>query len=241
MASTTSVSPSKAAIWEDFIDIFYAPSQVFRRREQGSPVIPIVIIALLVGTIFFLNSGALRPIFDAEFDRQMAAQMRSDPRITPEVIDRMRSVVHRVGQVGLFLYVPIAAAGIGLATWLAGKIVDARQSLRAAFVVGAYALAPRVLEGVVNGIQGLVLDPSQMDGRFRITFGPGRLLDPDTVSPLLIALVGRLDVFTIWITVLIAIGLSVTGRIPIARAAVAAAIVWMAGGLPLIFQAIGAM
>jgi hypothetical protein len=93
----------------------------------------------------------------------------------------------------------------------------------------------------VNGIQGLVLDPSQMDGRFRITFGPGRFLDPDTVSPLLVALVGRLDVFTIWITVLVAIGLSVTGRIPVGRAAIAAAIVWLAGGLPLIFQAIRAM
>ena len=238
MASTASASPSKTAIWEDFIDIFYAPSQVFRRREQGSAVIPIVVLTLLVGTIFFLNSGALRPIFEAEFDRQMGAQMRNDPRITPEVMDRMRGVGHRVGQVALFFYVPIAAVGIGLATWLAGKLVDAQQSIRAAFIVGTYSLAPRAIEGVVNGIQGLILDPSQMDGRFRITFGPGRFLDPDTVSPLLIALVGRLDVFTIWITVLVAIGLSVTGRIPVRRAAIAAAIVWLAGGLPLIFQAI---
>jgi hypothetical protein len=94
---------------------------------------------------------------------------------------------------------------------------------------------------VINSIQGLFLDPAQLDGRFRISFGIGRFLDPDTVSPLLIAVVGRLDVFTLWITMLIAIGLSVTGRIPLSRAAIAAAIVWLVGGLPLIIQALRAM
>ena len=52
------------------------------------------------------------------------------------------------------------------------------------------------------GLQGLFLDPAQLDGRFRLSFGVGRFLDPDTVSPLLLAIVGRVDVITIWITVL---------------------------------------
>ena len=84
------------------------------------------------------------------------------------------------------------------------------------------------------GLQGLFLDPSQLDGRFRLSLGVGRFLDPDTVSPLLLAIVGRVDLITIWITVLVAIGLCVTGRIPLRKAAIAAAIVWLVGGLPLI-------
>ena len=47
-----------------------------------------------------------------------------------------------------------------------------------------------------------------------------------------------MDLFTIWITVLVAIGLCVTGRIPLAKAAIAAAIVWLVGGLPLIIPAL---
>ena len=228
----------RTAVWEDFIDIFYAPSAVFRRREQGSVWVPLLVVALLTGTIFYLNSGALQPLFEAEFNRQMAAQMKTNPQITPEVVDRMRGVAHRIGQVAAFVFVPIAIAAVALVSWLSGKLVDAKQSLHAAFVVAAYSYVPRILEGVVNGIQALVLDPAQFDGRFRITFGPGRFLDPDTASPVLIALVGRLDVFTLWITVLIAIGLCVTGRIPLRRAALAAAIVWFVGGLPLIVQAL---
>ena len=241
MATTAPVETSRAAAWEDFIDIFYAPSAVFRRREHGSVFLPLVVVTLLTGAIFFLNSGALRPLFDAEFDRSMAAAMRDNPNIPPEAVERMRGFASRVGQIGVFVFLPIAMLCVGLVSWLAGKLVDARQSLHAALVVGAYAFAPRVLEGVVNGVQALFLDPAQLDGRFRITFGPGRFLDPDTASPLLVAVVGRLDLFTLWITVLIAIGLCVTGRIPMRRAALAAAIVWLVGGLPLILQALRAM
>ena len=98
-----------------------------------------------------------------------------------------------------------------------------------------------MLDGVLHGLQALFLDPAQLDGRFRLSLRLGRFLDPDTSSPLLLAVVGRLDLITMWITVLIAIGLSVTGRIPLGRAAIAAAIVWLVGGLPLILPALRAM
>jgi hypothetical protein len=241
MATATSADTTRAAIWEDFVDIFMAPSSVFRRREHGSVFIPLIVVTLLTGVIFYLNSGALQPLFDAEFDRQMAAAMRDNPKITPEMMEGMRTFGRRVGQVGVFVFLPIAMLCVGIVTWIAGKLVDAKESFFTALVVAAYSFTPRILEGVVNGLQALFLDPTQLNGRFRITFGPGRFLDPDTTSPLLLATVGRLDLFTLWITALIAIGLSVTGRIPLGRAAIAAAIVWIVGGLPTILQALRAM
>jgi hypothetical protein len=235
---TAPVATSHAAVWEDFIDIFYAPSAVFRRRENGNVFIPLAVITIICGALFYLNSGALQPVFDAEFDRQMAAVMRQNPNIPPEAVDRMRGFATRIQQVAMFVFIPCAILGVGFVSWIAGKLVDATQSFRAALIVGAYAYSPRILDGVLHGLQGLFLDPAQLDGRFRLSFGVGRFLDPDTVSPLLLAVVGRIDVITIWITVLIAIGLCVTGRIPMRKAAIAAVIVWVVGGLP---QVIGAL
>jgi hypothetical protein len=235
---TAPVATSRAAVWEDFIDIFYAPSAVFRRRENGNVFIPLAVITIICGALFYLNSGALQPVFDAEFDRQMAAVMRQNPNIPPEAVDRMRGFATRIQQVAMFVFIPCAILGVGFVSWIAGKLVDATQSFRAALIVGAYAYSPRILDGVLHGLQGLFLDPAQLDGRFRLSFGVGRFLDPDTVSPLLLAVVGRIDVITIWITVLIAIGLCVTGRIPMRKAAIAAVIVWVVGGLP---QVIGAL
>ena len=237
----TPVAAPRAAIWEDFIDIFYAPSSVFRRREAGNFFIPLAVITIVCGALFYLNSGALQPMFDAEFDRQMATAMRQNPNIPPEAAERMRGFAMRIQQVGMFIFLPLAIFGVGVTTWLAGKLVDAKQTFRAALVVGAYAYAPRIIDGVLHGLQGLFLDPSQIDGRFRLSLGVGRFLDPDTASPLLLAIVGRVDLITIWITVLVAIGLCVTGRIPLRKAAIAAAIVWLVGGLPLVIPALRAM
>jgi len=228
----------RAAIWEDFIDIFYAPSAVFRRRETGNFFIPLAVITIVCGVLFYLNSGALQPMFDAEFDRGMSVARRQNPNMPAEAIENMRSIMSRVQIVMIFVFIPIAIFGVGVATWLAGKLVAAKQTFKAALVVGAYAYAPRIIDGVLQGLQGLFLDPEQLNGRFRLSLGIGRFLDPDTASPLLLAIVGRMDLITIWITVLIAIGLCVTGRIPLRKAAIAAAIVWLIGGLPLILPAL---
>jgi hypothetical protein len=231
----------RAAVWEDFIDIFYAPSSVFRRRENGNVFVPLAVITIFCGALFFLNSGAMQPVFDAEFDRGIAAAMRQNPDMPAEAAERMRGFAIRMQQVFIFIILPLAMFGIGVTTWIAGKLVDAKQTFRSALIVGAYAYAPRIIDGVLQGLQGLFMDPEQMDGRFRLTFGIGRFLDPDVVSPLLLAVVGRIDLITIWITVLVAIGLCVTGHIPLRKAAIAAAIVWFVGGLPLILPALQQM
>jgi hypothetical protein len=235
------VAAPPAAVWEDFIDIFYAPSDVFRRRENGNFFIPLVVITIVCGVLFYLNSGALQPMFDAEFDRAMAMARRQNPNLPPEAVENMRAFASRMQIVMIFIFIPIAIFGVGVATWLTGKMVDAKQTFKTALVVGAYAYAPRILDGVLQGLQALFLDPADLNGRFKLTFGVGRFFDPDATSPLLLAFVGRIDLITIWITVLIAIGLCVTGRIPLGKAAIAAAIVWLLGGLPLILPALQQM
>ena len=47
----------------------------------------------------------------------------------------------------------------------------------------------------------------------------------------------RFDLFTIWITVLLAIGIHVVGKIPKQQAAIVAAIAWLVGALPAILGA----
>jgi hypothetical protein len=231
----------RTALWEDFIDLFYAPSYVFARRMNGSFWVPMFTVTVLLGTLFFLNSGAMQPIMDAEFNRGIAVAMRNNPQLNAEAAERFRALATRLGQVFIFVMMPLTIAAVGICLWLLGKLVEAKQTLKAAMVVAAYAFVPRVLEAVVGGVQAMMMDPSQLNGRFRISLGPGRFLDPDTTSPVLLAIVGRMDVFTIWVTVLLAIGLSVTGNIPRSRAAVAAGIIWVLGALPLIFQAIRTM
>lgn len=231
-------TPAKpASRWEDFIDIFYAPSSVYERRRNSGFGIPMIVVTLLIGLIFIANSNAMQPIMDAEFARGAAQAMKQNPQITPEAMEKMRSVGETFAKIGAFIIIPVGMLLTGLVLWIVGKFFDAKETLAAAIMVAAYAYVPRVLESIVNGVQLLLMDPASLDGRYRISLGLGRFLDPATASPMMLALLGRIDVFTIWLTVLLAIGLSVTGRIPRSRAAIAAVIVWLVGALPGVLQA----
>jgi hypothetical protein len=236
--AVSTTKAERAGVWEDFIDIFYAPSQVFARRAQESFWVPMVVVTLAVSALFYLNSGVLRPIMDAEFNRGMAAAMKQNPRLTPEMAERFRQTGMLVAQVGSLIFVPLGIFMTGTVVWLIGKLFEARQAYRAAIVVAGYAWVPRILEGVLAGLQGLILDPDQLNGRFRLSLGVGRFLDPDTTAPILVAVAGRIDLFTIWVTILLAIGLSVTGGISRSRAFLAAPLIWAAGGIMVVIQAL---
>jgi len=226
----TVAPPDDASVWEDFIDIFYEPSAVFARRSGF--IIPMLVVVLLVGGLYLLNSAVWAPIVDAEMARAFAKQ----PNLTAEQMETARKFGGVMNKIGVVIFTPIAIFFTGLALWVVGKFFDAKETLGKAVMVASYAFIPRIVEGVVTSIQGLLLDPSQFTGRWRISLGVGRFLDPDTTSPALLGLLGRVDVFTIWVTVLLVIGLSVTGKIPRARAAIAGVIVWFLGAVPLLLQ-----
>jgi len=231
-------APEATSAWEDFIDIFHAPAAVFRRRERGSWFLPALVVAVLVGILFITSQGVLEPVLDAEFERSAGAAMRANPQITPEMMQQARSMNAMVTKVMVFVAMPIVIWLVGTALWLVGKLVDAVQSYHAALVVAAWAYMPKVLDSMATAIQSFVFTPAELDGRYRLSLGVGRFLDPDTTSPLVLALVGRLDVFTIWVTVLLAIGLMVTGKVDRVRAIAAGAGVWVLGAIPGVLQAL---
>jgi hypothetical protein len=223
-----------ASRWEDFIDIFYAPSAVFARRAASGFFLPMVIVTLAAGALFLLNSGVWSQVMDAEMTRALAKQSQT---LSPEQLERARAIGGTISKIGVLVFIPIGIFFTGLALWLVGKLFEAKETFGQALMVASYAYLPRVLEGIATSIQGLVLDPSTFTGRWKLSLGLGRFLDPDTASPVLLALLGRVDVFTIWVTILLAIGLAVVGRIPRSRAAIAGVLVWVLGAIPLLLQA----
>jgi len=226
-------APSKpASLWEDFIDIFVSPSEVYERRRSSGFFVPLLVFTVLMTVLFVIGKPVLSAVFDAEFSRGIAAAMRQNPQIRPEQMEKGRAFAEKFAPIAAFFTAFIAPLLTGLVLWVVGKFVDAREDLKAACMIATYAFFPRLLEQLINIAQGYFLDPATLNGRYRLSLGVGRFFDPDKVSPVLLAVVGRIDVFTIWVTVLLAIGLAVVARIPRSRAAIAAVIVWIVGMLP---------
>ncbi|HUQ84581.1 MAG TPA: Yip1 family protein [Gemmatimonadaceae bacterium] len=225
----------KASILDDFMDIFYAPSTVFARRENAGFWIPLLIVTVLTGVIFIANRDLIEPIMEAEMTRAMA---KNSQQLTPEQMEGVRKMGGVFGTIGAFVFTPVTLLALGIVIWIVGKFVDAKQTMNAAINVAVFSYVPRIIEGIVNRAQSMLIDTSTINSRYSLTLGVGRFLDADTTSPILLGLVGRIDLFTIWVTVLIAIGLAVTGKISRGRAAIAAVAVWLIGALPTLAGAL---
>lgn len=240
MTSPTPPIAEPAGVWEDFVDIFYAPSSVYARRENGNFWLPLIVVTILLGMLWVVSSRVLEPVFDVEWNRQAARMMEQNPQLTTEQVEGFRTWGERFQTIGAFIFIPATILIVGVVLWLMGKLFDAKQTVRSALVVTAFAYMPRVIEQLLALAEGFIRDPAGLDGRNRLSWGIGRFLDPDTTSPALLGMMMRVDVFTIWVTVLLAIGLAVTGKISRRNAAMAAALVWLIGAIPTMLAAMRA-
>jgi hypothetical protein len=232
-------SPAKAGLWEDFVDIFYAPSSVFARRSDGKFGLALLILAVVGTVLFFLTKNAMAPIMDSEFTRQSAAAMRKNPAITAEQMASSRGFFETIGPLFFAIGITVSVFGTGLVLWAVGKLFDAKQSVAAAIMIATYAEVPRIVQVLTNAAQGLVMSPESLNSVNAVSFSLARFMNPDG-SAVMIALAARVDLFTIWVTVLLAIGIHVVGKIPKQQAAIVALIVWVVGALPAVFGALRA-
>jgi hypothetical protein len=232
MATSQPPETAKASVFEDFVDIFTSPAEVFQRRMGAGIWLPLIVIVLVTTALFFALRGPMQPAFDAEFARGAARAMAKNPQITADMMEKQRGFFEKFSFLFVVIGIPISVALTGLTLWLVGKIFSSTMTVGDGMMVATYAFLPRVLSSITTGVIALMMDPSKMNGMFSATVSAGRFLDPDTANPMLVAFSGRVDLFIIWQTILLAIGLSVAGKIPRNQAYAAAALVWIVGALP---------
>jgi hypothetical protein len=224
-------APAKVSLIEDFVDIFFSPRAVFVRREKAGYALVMIIVTLLIGGLFIANRGTMQDLMEAEMARGMAEAMKQNPGMTQEQAEVGRKIGGYMMTFGAFIGMPIAMFLTGLGAWLTAKMLGASTSYSAATMVATYSFIPRILESLTVSAQGLLLDTSALTGRFQLSLGAARFLDPE-MSPGLLGLLGRIDLFTLWVTVLLAIGIGVVAKLPKDKVVVAGVIMWVFGALP---------
>jgi hypothetical protein len=239
--ATISAPVNTPGFWEDVIDIFYQPAEVFRRRQNKSVWPPMLFVAISIAVIFFATFNTLEPMFDAEFTRNSVKAMAKNPQITAEMMDKSHAIATASTKYGIGVVTLVTIFLLGSVAWLVGKLFGSKQAYQAALVVAAWSSVPRVLGVLINGVQGLLMDPAKITSPLSISLSPARFMDPDGSSPLLYQLVGRFDLITIWVTVLLAIGLYVTGKVSKGKAVGFGIAIFIVGALPALRAAFLAM
>jgi hypothetical protein len=210
-----------AALWEDFMDIFYAPSSVFKRRELANPFPAMIVISVLLLIIMFATYGATSGLVEGEIRRAMA----KNPQVTQDQIAMGLKIGSWTTRL-LGLVYPLILLVAALVVWLLSKAVSAKQSYQTTLMVVTYASVIDVVKALLTGAQALVMDTEKMTSINQLVFSPARFMDATTASPVMIALMNRLDVFTLWYTVLLGVGVYATGKVTKQRAMIFAVLYW---------------
>jgi hypothetical protein len=232
-------APETASMLEDFIDVFYTPSTVFARR-QNAGFWPYFFIIAIVAAVFTLASRSLMSAaMDGDFSRRMAEQMAKNPQITAEMVSAQRGMAEGFGMFAMYMGMPVLLLLVGILVWIGARVVGAKLTFARAMLISCIAQIPRLVGALLTAIYGLLLsDTSSINGMTRLTYSPARFLDPDTTNAGMLAVLARFDLFTLWVTVLIGIGIAVIAKVPRARGFAAAALVW---AVPTVIAGIGAL
>ena len=241
-ATTASTDPAsqKVSLWEDFIDIFYAPSLVFARRRDGKFGYALLFLTLTGVVLHFLTKNAMQPVMDAEFAFRSAEMVRANPELTSEQMAAGRGFFENFAPVIFAVVFPLTVIIVGVVLWVVGKLFDAKEPLVVAIMISTYSQVPRLVQFLITAAQGLFMDPASITSAHSVSLSLARFMDPTTANSVVLLLASRVDVFTIWVTVLLAIGLHVVARIPKQQAAIAAGITWLVGAVPGIIGALRA-
>ena len=237
---TAPVAPSteKAGVIEDFVDIFISPAAVYERRRDTSAWLPLIVVTVVLALAYLSTMGAMQPIMDAEYERGVKAMLESDSRFTREQMDQGRAFGEAIAKFMFVAGAPLAIFFCGLGLMLTSKLVDAKLALGTGVMIAAWAFVPRILGAVATAIQLQLMRPESLHGMYSISVGPARFMDPNTVSPMLVAIAGRFDLFILWTTALLGIGCSVVGRVSRFNGMLAAMAVWVLGTFLALYGAI---
>lgn len=231
---TSPSAPEQPSLLEDLVDIWYAPAAVFSRRRSGLWG-PLFVVTVLCSILMIVNAGAMQGVMDAEVQRAMSEAMAKNPSMTAAQLEGMRGVIEGSIKWGAVAIIPAILFLLGLAVFLVGRVMGGTLTYATGVMIASLAYMPRVLELLLVTVQSLIMDTSTIVGRYQFSFGVGRFLDPAGKQGML-NLLGRVDLFTLWVTILIGVGLVHAAKVEKSKAYAGAAICWVLGALPALWQ-----
>ena len=230
-ALAAAASPKDTSLWEDFIDVLYAPARVFERRRGRGFGPQLFILAVLFGIVAAATMSLTRPLMDRQMDLQLS-QMRKNG-MTEEQITSARAFTERIAplsaigapSIGLLVVVPlIALVLLGIARAAGASALN----FSGAGLITTYSIVPALLTALVGAALLLVIDPEKLPLLQQMTVGPVLLLGRDA-SPVLVALATRFGVAEIWSVFITAAGVRVLGKQSAGSAMAVALMSWALG------------
>ena len=219
-------APKQGGLFEDLIEVLFAPSKVFDRSRSKTAFMYALVTAVIVAVILVATKNLLDPWFVAQGDLAIAQAAKKGTPMPDQAISAMRAFV-AWGFIGTLTLATLIGPYINAVFLLVGtKVAGAKLSYSQAALISVLAGVPRMLAVPLMSAQAVILDGEKARGISDLSLGVARFFDPATMSPAVMAMLGNLDITRLWQIALIAIGVSVIGRVSKSAGWIAAFIVF---------------
>ena len=195
-------------------NVFFSPGKAFadiaRRPRWWIPVILIALIGTIYLNIFTQRVGwesVIRPAIERSTQTQsMTAQQREQVIATAARL--YKYLGYGGSAVGTLFYVFIVAV---LLMFLFDTMMSAGIGLKRMMAIVAYGFLPMLIQTGLSMVVLFLKDPDEFNLQYPLMFNVGAYLSPDSPAALR-AFGSSIDLFSLWIIILLAIGISTTAR-----------------------------
>jgi|SRR5665213_1933351 len=196
------------------LGVFFSPGKTFadiaRHPHWWVPVILIALLGTVYLNIFTQRVGwesVIRPTLERSQQIQsMTVQQRE--QLIANAARLYKYLGYGVSAVGTLFYVFIVAV---LLMFLFDTMMSAGIGLKRMMAIVAYGFLPMVIQTLLSLVVLLLKDPDEFNLQNPLMFNVGAYLSPDSPAALR-AFGSSIDLFSLWIIVLLAIGVSSTAR-----------------------------
>jgi hypothetical protein len=197
------------------VAVFFDPKRAFAdiaaRPRWWPPLLLAILVAVLFVSLFSSRIG---------WDRYLERALESNPRTESlSLEERQRIIEQQSGLVRVMGYAG-AVAGTAITTLIvAGALLfacnlllTAELAFRQVFAVTCYAFLPNALASLLGILMMFLKHPEDFDLENPTAFNVGAYLDPSATPRWLYGIATSLDLFSIWVILLLALGISSSAR-----------------------------
>lgn len=194
--------------------VFFSPGKAFadiaRRPRWWIPVILIALIGTVYLNIFTQRVGwesVIRPAIE-RLPNQQALSVQQREQTIANLARVYKYLGYGGSAVGTLFYVFIVAV---LLMFLFDTMMSAGIGLKRMMGIVAYGFLPMLIQTALSMVVLFLKDPEEFNLQNPLMFNVGAYLSPDSPAALR-AFGSSIDLFSLWIIILLAIGVSTTAR-----------------------------
>jgi hypothetical protein len=200
--------------WSRLLGVFFEPGKTFadiaERPRWLVPLLIGILSAVLLIYLFNRHVGWESSLQRAMDNNRFVQQLPPDQRQI--AFDRQLRLMPVFSYLGAFLGFPITLLlAAGLATGIIRGLLGTPIRFVQAFAAVAYAFLPRVIYAGLSISVMFLKPPDEFDLQNAFASNPGAFMDPQKSSKFLYTVASQLDVFSIWVILLMAVGLKAAG------------------------------